>query len=131
MTSKKEKSSKPGPGSKVTVHVIDKKETSLQALIDSNMGLYIPLNQLSAAELALLETFLGNINTKPTAISYGASAYIAVAHGENVATAYGATANVATAYGATANVATAYGATANVATAYGASADSPDSDKKK
>lgn len=70
MATEKKKSVKSVPGRKVKVRVINQKQASLQELIDAKMGLYIPLNQLSADELALLENFLGNIKTEPIATAF-------------------------------------------------------------
>ncbi len=108
MATKKDKTVKSGSKRKIKVNIINQKEVPLQDLIDANLGLYIPLNQLSKDELKLLETFLGDIKAEPSAVAHVASAFVvsARAASEHVASAF-------------------------VASAFVADADSDDSDSKK
>lgn len=93
MKAKKEKSAKFNAKRKTNVNnIFNQKEAPLQELIDANRGLYIPVNQLSANEMKLLKTYLGDIKTEPSAAVHVASAFVVSAR---VASAFVASAFVA------------------------------------
>ena len=52
---------KTNEGGRVTVRILESKTATLKELADRDLGLYIPLNQLTEADLAKLQTFLGKL----------------------------------------------------------------------
>lgn len=54
----------------INVRVFGEKKTTLEELIEENLGLYIPLNQLSATDLEKLRAFLNEIEHEPIALAH-------------------------------------------------------------
>lgn len=69
-TKKTPKSKREEKGKPLKVRFVGRNETTLQSLIEANLGLYIPLNQLKPAELKLLEDFLAKISLEPIALAH-------------------------------------------------------------
>lgn len=60
-------------GGSVTVRILESKTATLKELADRDLGLYIPLNQLTEADLAKLQTFLGTVDVEPIALAHSAA----------------------------------------------------------
>lgn len=58
---------------RVSVRILESKTATLKELADRDLGLYIPLNQLTASDLAKLQTFLGTVDVEPIALAHSAA----------------------------------------------------------
>ncbi len=72
MISRKKKPTRKSPARQFKTRVLDKAEKSLKGLIDSNMGLFIPFDNLSKKDSAALNTFLDTVKTVPVAMALAA-----------------------------------------------------------
>lgn len=58
---------------RVSVRILESTTATLKDLADRDLGLYIPLNQLTEAELAKLQAFLGTVDVEPIALAHSAA----------------------------------------------------------
>lgn len=57
----------------VSVRFLESKTATLQELAERDLGLYIPLNQLSEADLLKLQHFLRTVDVEPIALAHSAA----------------------------------------------------------
>jgi len=58
---------------RVSVRILESKTATLKELADRDLGLYIPLNQLTEAELVKLKAFLETVDVEPIALAHSAA----------------------------------------------------------